>query len=286
MSVLRFHPDGRRIALASQVWDYVEGKKVLEVPRAIASFGPDGTVFAAVGNDEVSIHDTTTGLPLLSWQFTGPVHMASFAPDGRHLATANGNGTIYILRLDSADLVVPKTLTAAEAKQRQAGAAGKLGVPVEATNSIGMKMNLIPAGRFFMGSPDTEPGRNANEGPQHAVAISRAFYLGIHEVTVAQFKAFVKEADYKTEAEKNGKDAGRYENGQNVLDPKCNWRTPGYEQGDTHPVVCVSWNDANAFCAWLSKKEGKKYPCRPRPNGNMPAGQERRRRISSASIPP
>jgi formylglycine-generating enzyme required for sulfatase activity len=40
---------------------------------------------------------------------------------------------------------------------------------------------------------------------------------------------------------------------------EANWRNPLFEQTDEHPVVCVSWNDAKAFCDWLSKKEGMEY---------------------------
>jgi sulfatase modifying factor 1 len=150
-------------------------------------------------------------------------------------------------------------LTSEQAGRKQQEAADALGVPVAVRNGIGLKVRLIPAGRFWMGSPESEPGRQANEGPRHLVTISRPFYLGACEVTVGQFRAFVRETDYKTGPETNGRGAYRYEDGQNVLDPKCTWRAPGHEQGDAHPAVCVSWADAVAFCEWLSHKEGRTY---------------------------
>jgi formylglycine-generating enzyme required for sulfatase activity len=42
-----------------------------------------------------------------------------------------------------------------------------------------------------------------------------------------------------------------------MLDPMKNWRTPGFEQSDDHPVVCISWNDAVALCEWLTKQVGQ-----------------------------
>ena len=126
-------------------------------------------------------------------------------------------------------------------------------------NSIGMKLAPIPPGRFLMGSPDSEPGRGAYEGPQHEVVLTRPFYIAIHDVTVGQFKAFVKDKAYPTEAERTSEGATVLEDGKWVNDPQANWRNPGFKQTDEHPVVCVSWNDAQAFCEWLSMKEGKKY---------------------------
>jgi formylglycine-generating enzyme required for sulfatase activity len=115
---------------------------------------------------------------------------------------------------------------------------------VSFTNSLKMKLVLIPAGKFTMGSPKSEKGRSANE-EQHAVEIKEPFFLGIHEVRVRDFRAFVEDDGYKTEAEKAG--------------GKDTWKTALFTQTEDHPVVRVSWNDAQAFCAWLSKKEGKKY---------------------------
>ena len=89
--------------------------------------------------------------------------------------------------------------------------------------------------------------------------MTRPFYMGVHEVTVGQFRAFVKATGYKTEAEKGGGAYRSVKDGKWAIDPKANWDNPGFEQTDEHPVVCVSWNDAKAFCDWLSEKEGKKY---------------------------
>jgi WD40 repeat protein len=86
--------------------------------------------------------------------------------------------------------------------------------------------------------------------------------MGAHEVTVGQFKHFVKATGYKTEAERNGKGAIRRppkDKGKWKWDKEANWRNPGFEQNDDHPVVCASWEDAAAFCHWLSRLESKNY---------------------------
>ena len=72
------------------------------------------------------------------------------------------------------------------------------------TNSIGMKFALIPAGEFLMGSPETDKDAQPDEKPQHKVKITKPFLMGVHAVTVGQFRAFVKETGFKTEAEKIG----------------------------------------------------------------------------------
>jgi formylglycine-generating enzyme required for sulfatase activity len=135
-------------------------------------------------------------------------------------------------------------------------------VPKEFTNNIGMKLVLIPAGKFLMGSPNDEEGRDDDEGPQHEVEITRPFYLGRYEVTRGQFRRFVEEMDYRTDAEKNGEggwgfneETGNFEGRKR----QYTWKNAGFAQTDQHPVANVSWNDAKAFCDWLSKKEGKKY---------------------------
>jgi formylglycine-generating enzyme required for sulfatase activity len=126
------------------------------------------------------------------------------------------------------------------------------------TNSIGMRLVPIPAGTFTMGSPADEKDREDSEGPQHEVEVSE-FYLGVHEVTVGQFRAFANAAGYRTEAEKGGGATG-FTRGKWQQDPGRNWKNPGFAQGEEHPVTCVSWNDARAFCDWLNKQPDKKRP--------------------------
>jgi len=146
---------------------------------------------------------------------------------------------------------------AAQAKADQETCAKQLAVAVEFENSIGMKLALIPPGSFAMGSPHDEPGRDSSEGPQHEVVLTKAFFMGIHDVTVGQFKAFVQEKGNFPEP-KSG--AFRlFPNGNWAYDPNANWRNPGYELTDDHPLVCVNWNEAKAFCQWLSAKEDRTY---------------------------
>ena len=186
-------------------------------------------------------------------------------------------------------------------------------MPKLITNSIGMKLVLIPSGEFQMGSHESgeEVARlakqygydsakaedYADEHPQHRVQLSRPFYLGIHEVTVGQFRAFVKATDYKTEAESDGKggwvrnwsEAGKWEQ-----KPEYVWHQPGFTQGDDLPVVQVSWNDAVAFCKWLSGKEGVEYrlpteaeweyACRSGTSGRYSIGEDPEGLLSIANV--
>ena len=126
------------------------------------------------------------------------------------------------------------------------------------TNSMGMEFILIPVGKFIMGSPGSEAGRNENEGPQREVQITRPFYLGKYEVKVAEFREFVKATQYKTEAEDKG---GAYVPVKGKWERKegMTWYSPGISQKDDHPVVCVGWSDAADYGKWLGQKTGHVY---------------------------
>jgi formylglycine-generating enzyme required for sulfatase activity len=132
------------------------------------------------------------------------------------------------------------------------------------SRATGMKLKLIPAGAFDMGSddsdrdpPDNEQVQVGGQGRKHRVRITHPFYLGMTEVTVGQFRRVVASAGLKTEAERDGKGAGwDKQAGQFRQDPKYTWRNPGFAQADDHPVTNVSWNDAVAYCNALSALEG------------------------------
>jgi formylglycine-generating enzyme required for sulfatase activity len=104
---------------------------------------------------------------------------------------------------------------------------------------------VLPAGRFTMGSPVQEVGRQAGKGPPHEVTIARPFAIGVYDVTRGEFAAFARETGYSS-------------------DPKCDWRSPTVRgqpisQSDNDPVVCMSSSDAQAYAKWLSAKSGHSY---------------------------
>lgn len=166
-----------------------------------------------------------------------------------------------------------------QAKAYQEAWAKHVGMNVEITNSLGMKLGLIPPGEFQMGTPLEQTGKLKKqmrelkesrdlqavldfEGPMHRVRLTQVYWMGEHEVTMGQFRRFVESTGYKTEAERDGKggtvanaDATDY-----VFDTATSWRKPDkFAVNDDFPVLQVSWNDAQEFCSWLSQKEGRTY---------------------------
>jgi formylglycine-generating enzyme required for sulfatase activity len=130
-----------------------------------------------------------------------------------------------------------------------------------------MKLVRIEPGTFRMGSPETDKDAVDDEKPQHEVEIARPFYMGIHTVTKGQLRAFVEDTTFKdqkyvTEPERDGQGGVGYNAEKKEFDgrnPRYNRTNTGWAQTDDHPVVNVTWNDAVAFCEWLSKKEGRTY---------------------------
>jgi formylglycine-generating enzyme required for sulfatase activity len=102
------------------------------------------------------------------------------------------------------------------------------------TNSIGMKFVLIPQGKFLMGSPKDKRYHRDDELPQHEVQITKAFYLGVYEVTQKQYRAIMGINPSFFSATGDGSSEIR------GLDT------------DNFPVERVSWNDAERFCTKLS----------------------------------
>jgi len=134
----------------------------------------------------------------------------------------------------------------------------ELGTPVKITNTIGMKLKLIPAGEFMMGSENVvelpyyhlqmPPSRfmraitNVSyEKPRHKVRITKPFYLGVYEVTQAEYETMMRENPSRFS--KEGRSARRVSG----------------KETSHHPVENVSWDDATEFCKRLSDKEGETY---------------------------
>ena len=172
--------------------------------------------------------------------------------------------------------------------------------PASIENSIGMKLALVPAGSFRMGSTESgadleaifqaPAGRFSDEQPTHAVKISRPFYMAAHETTVGQFRKFVEETGHtmrpQPAATARLSDKAEFAGGT--------WLKPGFAQSDKHPVVSVSWQDATAFCRWLSSKEGKtyrlpteaewEYACRAGATGRFQYGDDPRALVKVANV--
>lgn len=129
------------------------------------------------------------------------------------------------------------------------------------------EMVVIPSGRFEQGSPRDEPGRTENEGPVRTVQIAQ-FAMGRTEVTRGEFRRFVEATGYRTEAERDVDVPDALDEVHVGPNPGCHlgewregtsWRDPGFVQDDSHPAVCVSFNDGSAYVAWLAKETGKPY---------------------------
>lgn len=136
--------------------------------------------------------------------------------------------------------------------------AGELRLSCTAQVGAGPEMVLIAVGDFQMGSPKDEIGRYDDETPRHPVAISKPFAIGRCEVTVGEFRRFVEASGYLTSAER-GLGCRRLDkaSGQWKENPTLSWRLPGFiPYDDQHPVVCVSWEDAQAYIAWLNHELG------------------------------
>ena len=115
------------------------------------------------------------------------------------------------------------------------------------------RMVVIPGGSFTIGSPANEPGRFEEEGPQRQVKVRR-FAAGKFDVTRGQWAAFVSATSRPARA-------GCSWTGRNGMkpDPEGSWNNLGFVQDDSHPAVCVSWEDAQDYVRWLSQRTGHTY---------------------------
>jgi formylglycine-generating enzyme required for sulfatase activity len=113
------------------------------------------------------------------------------------------------------------------------------------------EMVVVPAGSFVMGATPDEEVASPRED-QVRVAIARPFAVGRFAVTRGEFAGFVAATGHKT-------DGDCYRIAEPKREVERNWRSPGFAQDDRHPAVCINWNDARAYAAWISSLTGKNY---------------------------
>jgi len=118
------------------------------------------------------------------------------------------------------------------------------------------EMVVVPGGAFTLGSPAGERGRAADEGPQSRVTIDGPLAAGRFEITRGEYEAFVKATGRRVSG---GCITDRVVRGKWEPHPATTLRDPGFAQTDRHPVVCVSWDDAQAYVDWLGARTGKAY---------------------------
>lgn len=125
-------------------------------------------------------------------------------------------------------------------------------------------MIRIEPGSFIRGSTSAETTRErtperdaANEKPQMRVTIAYPFAVGKYEVTRAEFARFARETGLERTRDCLSWDRANARWGR--FPGERNWQSPGFEQGDDHPVVCVNWPEAKAYVAWLARRSGQPY---------------------------
>jgi sulfatase modifying factor 1 len=120
------------------------------------------------------------------------------------------------------------------------------------------EMVELPGGEFAMGAPEDEVGRKQTEGPQQRITIAKPFAIARFEITVDQFSVFVAETGFAT-----GNTCHvvvQFDSEREMWSrPQASFRQPGIDVTGSHPVVCVSWHDAQAYVAWLKRRTGKPY---------------------------
>jgi formylglycine-generating enzyme required for sulfatase activity len=134
--------------------------------------------------------------------------------------------------------------------------------PLQGLSGFAPPMMVIGSGSFLMGAPAEDRDRRDSESPLHRVRIDRGFAMAMQEVTVGQFRIFVRSSGYRTDAEHDGKSSVWDDSLGRLSDREAvNWRHDfrGQPADDTLPVLRVSWNDAQAYVRWLTQVTGQVY---------------------------
>jgi formylglycine-generating enzyme required for sulfatase activity len=242
-------------------------------PNAFGLYDMAGNVWLWAGN---CLHGSPSGKVSEPLEWNGPckvsaIHGGSWLDNPEYLRVGEYSLDVRTTRTQTLGFRVVRTL-APEASD-VVGVAGQgtaaVSAPDVSTNMPSARarvpgrvfrdcpqcpeMIVIPAGSFAMGAPE-HGGWDTRDVPEHRVTIDKDFAVGMYDVTREEYSFFVQ---------KTGRRDGT---GCDVLDPPerwitdrtRNWRDPAFQQTDRDPVVCVSWEDAQAYVQWLnSQVEGQ-----------------------------
>tara|TARA_B100001123_G_scaffold48600_2_gene49463 strand:- start:127 stop:3696 length:3570 start_codon:yes stop_codon:yes gene_type:complete len=251
-----FSPDGKWIVSGSgdntlKVWDAQTGQETLTLEGhsgnvESVSCSPDGRRIVSVSGDKtLKVWDAETGQETLSLAgHSERISSVSFSPEGKRVVS--GGGLVKVWSLNSRPVagvmgraigepvsrppLAESPLSGQASRHLQQAWADWLGVRPEFKNSLGMRMRLIPPGKFMMGSPPGESG-DADERPARWVWMSSPFFMSAEEVTNVQYRKLM-----------SGGPAS-----EGTMDDQADSRD--------RPASNVSWHDAVAFCSKLSDIE-------------------------------
>jgi formylglycine-generating enzyme required for sulfatase activity len=195
-------------------------------------------------DDEVFIDGVSYGSTKISVMLSAGIHDITISKPG------------YLDYNERLRVVKNSTIKAELVKASINFANGEKIQDVLSADEFGPQLIGIPAGRFKVG--DMKGAGLSNEKPARGEQILKAFAIGESQITVGDFKRFVKSTNYITQAESDNGCAA-YVDGEPQYNSVLNWRNPGFPQADDHPVVCVSDQDSKAYLAWLSRQTESKY---------------------------
>lgn len=265
VSDLEFSPDSNRLASVSfdrtvRLWDTQTGQSLLRFDSGMTTvsrndpfitdlaFGPDGTVLAGVGAGYTS--------KLKIWQSRGRL------AQGKRAEIELGDTATVDALFRRNVMVVGKPRQPARILDPAAaldGHAQKVPVLQKMQAATARAESLPPqvsdqAGQTYVRIPNGAMQVDGN----CRIVITQPFYMATTETTVGRFRKFVEATGHVTDAEIHGGDV-RIPPGTRRTGKEFNWKSPGFPQGDDHPVAQVSRRDAIAFCDWLTKVDGVRH---------------------------